>query len=224
MRSASPRPHAPIRLLLADDHPVVREGIRAALSSDARFRIVGEASNGEEAIRMTELLEPDVVLMDITMPGTSGLQATRAIRRSTPHAKVLVLTIHESREYVRQILRCGARGYLLKDAAPQELRRAIEIVAKGEPFFSPSVSQVLLDEFLQAPRGTEGDSANLSPREREVLALVARGRTNKEIAAELGISVRTVETHRTRIGRKLGLRSAADLTRFAIAHGLIHPG
>lgn len=210
-----------IRLLLVDDHPIVREGIRAALSADDRLRVVGEASTGEEAVRMTELLAPDIVLMDITMPGMNGLLATRHIHRTAPKTQVLVLTIHDSREYVLEILRSGARGYVLKDASPDELLRAIEVVASGEPFFSPGISEVLLEQCLEETREARKEPATLSPRESQVLALVADGNTNKRIAELLGISVRTVESHRAHMSRKLGLRSAAELTRFAIQQGLI---
>lgn len=211
----------PIRVLLADDHPVVRDGIRSWLSAHQHIEVVGEAANGQEALQMTARLEPDVVLMDISMPRLSGLQATRQMRGVSPEARVIILTVHEGREYVIQILRSGARGYLLKDASPDELRHAIEAVASGAVFFSPSVSQTLLDEYRHDAKPLPDRRVPLSTREREVLALVTAGKSNKEVAGALGISVRTVETHRSRMQRKLGIRSIAALTRYAIAQGIV---
>ncbi len=222
MTSVAVRKHrGPIRVLLADDHPVVREGLRAALLDYPHIDIVGEASNGEEAVRMAEQLAPDVVLMDITMPRMTGLRATSELSCKAPDTKVLVLTMHDSREYVVQLLRSGAKGYVLKDASPTELRHAIEIVASGAPFFSPSISQVLVTEYLREARAPRRPTPRLSLREREVLGHIADGASSKQIAGFLGISVRTVETHRARIIKKLGIRSVAGLTKFAIAEGLV---
>ena len=222
MTSVAVRRHrGPIRVLLADDHPVVREGLRAALAGYVQIDVVGEASDGEEAVRMAEQLAPDVVLMDITMPRMTGLRATSELSSRVPKTKVLVLTMHHSREYVVQVLRSGARGYVLKDASPIELRHAIEIVASGAPFFSPSISQVLVNECLREARGPRRATPRLSLREREVLGHIAEGASSKQIAGLLGISVRTVETHRARIIKKLGIRSVAGLTKFAIAEGFV---
>ena len=212
-----------IRILLADDHPMVREGIRSSLAANPRFQIVGEAGDGEEAVRMTKKLAPDIVLMDINMPRTNGLEATEKLSREAPKAKVLILTMHNKKEYVLQIVRCGARGYVLKDASPQELVRAIETVDGGEAFFSAGIAQVALNDYVDSARAQKSahKENRLTPREIQVLALIAQGSSNKEIASRLGISVRTVETHRERIMGKLEIRTVAGLTKFAITNKLI---
>lgn len=198
-----------IRVLIADDHAVVREGVRHVLAVEHGFDVVGEAANGDEAARMAELLSPDVVVLDLSMPGTSGLDAARRISDRVPGARVLILSIHDHAEYVQQSARAGAQGYLRKDSSPAQLRNAIRAVHAGERAF---------DVEIQEP----GDDpvAQLTPREREVLAAIAAGRTNKEIASALGNSVRTIEAHRDSISRKLKLRGAAALTRFALERGL----
>ncbi len=212
-----------IRILLADDHPMVREGIRSSLSAHSRFEIVGEAGDGAEAVRMTKKLAPDIVLMDINMPRGNGLEATEKLSREAPKAKVLILTMHNKKEYVLQMVRCGARGYVLKDASPQELVRAIETVDGGEAFFSEGIAQVALTDYVDSARVKKPATKEerLSARERQVLALIAQGFSNKEIASRLGISVRTVETHRERTMGKLDIRTVAGLTKFAIANKLI---
>lgn len=210
-----------ISVLLVDDHPVVREGIKACLLRRGRIKVIGEASDGVEAIRRAKELSPDVVLMDISLPRMNGLEATRRLRRVAPRARVLILTIHENREYVRQMARCGAEGYLLKSASPAELVRALEAVDAGEAFFSPGVARVLLEESARAQEGRAAGLATLTAREREVLKLIAEGSKNREIAAWLKISVRTVETHREHIMQKLEIHTVAGLTKFALAHGLV---
>jgi two-component system nitrate/nitrite response regulator NarL len=210
------------RLLLVDDHPLMREGIRSSLANYQSLEIVGEAHNGEEAVRKAKELMADVVLMDINMPGMNGLEATELLRREAPHAKALILTVHKNPEYVRKIIHCGARGYVLKDASGEELARAIELVAAGRSYFSPEVSGEALDFcFKQAVDPGQAHATALSKRELEVLKLVARGYSTKEIAPQLKITCRTVETYRERIMSKLGVHNIAGLTRFAISEGLL---
>jgi DNA-binding NarL/FixJ family response regulator len=214
--SASPPGSIAIRVLIADDHAVVREGIRHVLSSDDGFEVVGEASNGSEAIELSRALLPDVVVLDLTMPGMTGLEAAPRIREAAPNARLLVLSIHDHEEYVLQSVRAGAEGYLRKDSSPAELRGAIRAIHEGGNFFSVPVART-----LSAALQSERRIATLTAREREVLLEIARGASNKEIAARFGISVRTVESHRESLARKLQLKGAASLTRFAIENGLL---
>jgi DNA-binding NarL/FixJ family response regulator len=201
-----------IRVLIADDHAVVREGVRHVLGVEHGFDVVGEASNGDEAVRLAESLTPDVVVLDLSMPGTSGLDAARRIRQRAPESRILILSIHDHAEYVQQSARAGAQGYLRKDSSPAQLRDAIRAVYTGASAFSETTAKAA-DERVSL----------LTPRERSVLTAIASGRTSKEIATELSISVRTVEAHRDSIGRKLQLRGAAALTRFAMESGLLDP-
>jgi len=212
-----------IKLLLVDDHPIVLEGIKSRLSAQDDLEVVGEAADGQEALRKAKELRPDLVLMDISMPNMNGLEAVTMLRKRVPDSKILILTMHDNREYIARIIRLGARGYLLKDTSPAELIRAIKLIHAGEVFFSPAVSRVLLDELANGKKGKSpsAKAAALSEREREVLVLIADGRSNKEIAARLGVGVRTVETHRERIMRKLNIRTVAGLTKFAIANGMV---
>ena len=209
----------PIRVLVADDHMIVRTGIRHVLEGQAEFEVVGEAARGEEALELTPRLKPDVVLLDISMPGPSGLQVTERLRATSPGTRVLILSMYDNAEYVLESVRAGAHGYLLKDTAATELRDAVRTVCRGESYFSPPVATRL----TAAVRGEEAHPGlkQLTGREREVLLGIARGQTNKAIAGELGISHRTVETHRESLMRKLKLRSVAELTRFAVSAGLV---
>ena len=200
---------ARIRVLIADDHAVVREGVRHVLAAEHGFEVVGEAANGPDAVRLTESLTPDVVVLDLSMPGGSGLDAARAIRDRAPRSRVLVLSIHDHAEYVQQSAREGAQGYLRKDSSPAELRSAIRTVFAGG------------QSFADVPAAADDSIQLLTPRERSVLAAIASGETSKETAARLGISTRTVEAHRDSIARKLKLRGAAALTRFALEHRLV---
>jgi two-component system nitrate/nitrite response regulator NarL len=209
----------PIKIILADDHPIVREGIRARLSTQPNMKIVAEAQNGREAIKCVQDCAPAIVLMDINMPDMNGLEATKVIVQNAPKTKVLVLSMHQDREYVVEIMKSGARGYVLKNSPPAELIRAIELVHAGEAFFSPAISSVLLNEISRT--SDKPAVANLSDREKEVLRLIASGLSNKEIADKLGVGVRTVETHRERLMRKLDIHSVAGLTKFAIAEGVL---
>ena len=209
-----------IRLLLADDHPVVRKGIRSCLDH-LDLEIVGEAVDGQEAIAKVKELLPDIVLMDIDMPKVNGLEATRLLRKENPDVRVLILSVHSNKQYVLQIIQSGAQGYVLKDAAPAELVRAIEAVYSGEPFFSPDVSQMVLSQYMaEAGRDEEDGTGRLTSREREVLAMIAEGQSNKEMANKLGVGVRTVETHRERVMDKLNIRTVAGLTKYAISNGI----
>ena len=209
-----------IRLLLVDDHPIVLDGIKSHLCAQPEFEIVGEAANGIDALQKSRTLLPDVVLMDITMPQMNGLEATVMLRKQAPLAKILILTMHNSKEYIAQMIRAGARGYLLKDGSPAELVRAIKAVHAGEVFFAPSVSRVIVDQLVEGGGRVAEPVQSLTDREREVLSLIAEGLLNKQIADKLGIGVRTIETHRERIMRKLDIHTVAGLTKYAIAQGM----
>jgi DNA-binding NarL/FixJ family response regulator len=214
-----------IRILLADDHTMIRSGIATLLQSIKEFSIVGEAEDGEDAVQKTSELRPTVVVIDLSMPKLSGIEATRIIKKRYPETNVLVLTMHENEEYVYQILKSGASGYVLKSAGKDELAEAIRAVAKGERFFSPRISQLMAEGYVKrvekggadAPKG----DVPLTRREREILALVANGLTNQQIADQLFISPRTVDTHRTNIMQKLDIHDLANLVRYAIEHGII---
>jgi two-component system nitrate/nitrite response regulator NarL len=205
-----------LKLLLVDDHRLFREGIRASLVHFPSIKPVGEAANGKEALRKCKELQPDVVLMDLNMPEMSGLEATPLIREKFPNTKIIVLTVHDNKEYIFEILRAGAHGYLLKDTSPEELARAIESVAQGGAFFSPGVSNVLLQDFVRTANRQDANQENeLSGREQEVLRAIAQGKTTKEVATELNLSDRTVETYRVRLKRKLNARNVAELLNHA---------
>jgi len=209
-----------IKLLLVDDHPIVLDGIKSHLRAQPDFEVVGDAANGQDALRKAKLTLPDVILMDISMPHMNGLDAMAGLRKQVPNAKILVLTMHDSREYIAQVVRSGARGYLLKDSAPAELVGAIKAVHAGEVYFSPSVSKVLIEEMADDRKPSGPEQQPLTDREREVLSLIAEGLLNKQIADRLGIGVRTIETHRERIMRKLDIHTVAGLTKYAIARGM----
>jgi len=203
---------------LADDHAVVRQGFRMILGAQADMEIVGEAGNGRDAITMCEQLQPDVVVMDVAMPELNGIEATRRIMETIPHTRVLALSMHKDSVYVREILRAGARGYLLKDSIDVDLLAAVRSIAKGEGYLSPAVSDAVLSDY----RKHVTDPLDLlSSREREVLQLIAEGKTNKEIAVLLNLSVYTVDAHRGRIMEKLNVHSTSELVRFAVRKGLI---
>jgi len=209
-----------IKLLLVDDHPVVRIGISSCLAQQERFTIVGEAADGREGVRKAMELLPDVILMDIDMPLMNGLAVTELLRRELPTAKVLILSMHSNTEFILRIIQSGARGYVLKEAPIEELARAIETVDSGEPFFSPEVARAALNQFVHGS-GEKSIPSQLTNREREVVIHLAEGLSNKEVASALGIGVRTVETHREHIMRKLNIHSVAGLTKFAISKGFI---
>jgi DNA-binding NarL/FixJ family response regulator len=213
-----------IRVLVADDHAIVRTGIRHVLEGEPGFTVVAEAATGAEALALGEKLRPDVAVMDISMPGESGLVITAELRRRCPGTRVLIVSMHDNTEYVLESIHAGAHGYVLKDTAATELRVAVRTVHGGESYFSPPVASRLSAAVMRHgpdPGSPAALLAELSGRERDVLEGVATGRTNKEIAAALGISHRTVETHRESLVRKLRLRTVAELTRFALETGVI---
>lgn len=207
-----------IRIVLADDHSVVRQGFRMILSAQSDFEVVGEAANGREAIELAERLQPDVLVMDVSMPELNGIEATRRLSEAAPRCHVLALSMHRDSVYVREILRAGAQGYLLKDSNDLDLRTAVRAVARGEAYLSPAVSGAVLEDY----RKHVTDPIDLlTSREREVLQLIAEGKTNKDIASQLQLSIYTVDSHRGRIMEKLNLHSAGELVRFAIRNGVI---
>ena len=210
-----------IRLLLVDDHPIVLEGIKSHLALYDDLEIVGVANNGQDALQKAKQTSPDIILMDVTMPQMNGLEAIGLLRRRVPTAKVVFLSMHDNKEYITQAIRSGARGYLLKDTAPTELIRAIRLIQGGEVYFSPTVSRVVIEEILEGKPPADSTPRQLTEREREVLVLIAEGHLNKQIADRLGIGVRTIETHRERIMRKLEIHTVAGLTKFAIARGMV---
>ncbi len=207
-----------IRVLLADDHAVVRQGFRLILSHEPDMEIVGEAGNGREALALCGELKPDVVVMDVAMPELNGMEATRRLIASSPNTRVLALSMHKDGVYVREMLRAGARGYLLKDSIDRDLLAAVRAVAKGESYLSPAISDAVLNDYR--PNVTNPLDL-LTSREREVLQMIAEGGTNKEIANILKLSVYTVEAHRGRIMEKLNVHSSNELVRFAVRHGVI---
>ncbi|HEX9730180.1 MAG TPA: response regulator transcription factor [Gemmatimonadales bacterium] len=212
-----------IRVVIADDHAIVREGIRSVLEQTEDITVVAEASGGAEALAAVVEHRPDVVILDISMPDQSGLAVARRLQTTMPDTRVLVLSVYDNTEYVLEAVRAGAGGYLLKDSAPGDLRSAIRAVSAGETFFSPVVTERLGTALREEEdRGRDTDRlGRLTSRERDVLLLIAAGRTNKEAAAELGISHRTVESHRENLMKKLSIRTVADLTRFAVKSGLL---
>ena len=227
-----------IRVLLADDHDILRQGLRMLLSMQQEMQVVGEACTGREAVVMARELMPDVVVMDITMPDMDGLEACQLIRSQRPATQVLMLTMHESEEYFLQSLRMGAAGYLVKKAAPSDLRMAINSIAQGGAFLYPGLAKALIRSYVASPASASPASNDhermnasslaqalrvLTPREVEVLRLVAEGRTNQEIADQLTLSIKTVQTHRANVMEKLDLRDITHLVRFAVHHGLIAP-
>lgn len=208
----------PIRLIIADDHPMVREGLKVSLESEG-LSVVADVSNGEEALAAAAEHHPDVVLLDISMPVMNGLDACIAFQEQLPDIRLLIITMHDDREYILKVIQAGAAGYVLKDVAPEELILAVQTVHQGGTYFSSSVAKTLFSEFGR-PRPAASEDV-LSPREEDVLARLAEGLGNKEIARELDISVRTVEAHRLKIKQKLGIGNSAGLIRYALDHGII---
>ncbi|MBT4641047.1 MAG: response regulator transcription factor [Deltaproteobacteria bacterium] len=214
-----------IRVLLADDHTIVRKGLCALLEEETDISVIGEAEDGREAVEKAFTLEPDVVVIDIGMPSLNGLEAVKAIKKGRPEMKVLILTMHENEEYITEALRAGVSGYLIKKSVPRDLITAIQLAYKGESFLSPSISTKVINRFIR--QNTPSDSEfidseiTLTTREREVVQLIAEGLTNKEIASNLGISIKTVKNHRSNLMEKLDLHNTAEITQFAIKNGLI---
>lgn len=216
-----------IRILLADDHAILRAGLRSLLNAQSDMEVVGEAGTGEEAVHVAGAVQPDIVLMDISMGGAGGVAATRQVLQLCPTARVLMLTMHDDAAYVQQALDAGAAGYVLKRAADSELLAGIRAVHRGDTFLYPSVARVLVDDYLRMKKTGETVSSQssdlLSPREREVLVLIAQGYSNHEIAERLTLSVKTVETHKSRIQEKLSLHTRAELVRYAMQKGMLSP-
>ncbi len=213
----------PIHILIAEDHRIVRDGLRMLLQSELDLVVVAEAENGREAIARAKETQPDLAILDISMPDLSGLEATRLIKTESPQTQVLILTMHDSDEYFFRALQAGASGYVLKKAATQDLIAAARAVARGEAFLYPSVAKKLIGDYLHRvqPGAEESGYATLSEREREILLLLAQGLSNQEIADRLAITQSTLQTHRAHILDKLGLRSTADLIKYAVQHGLV---
>jgi NarL family two-component system response regulator LiaR len=211
-----------MKVLLVDDHQMMRDGLRATLAREPDVEVVGEAGDGHAAITAARALHPDVVVMDISMPGLNGLEATRHILAESPGIKVVALSMHSDRRYVHAAFEAGATGYLLKNSASDELVRALRAAGRGQHYVSPAIAGLIVEGFV-AGGGAPGEGAppvDLSSREREVLQLLAEGSTSKDVAARLGVAVSTVETHRRQISVKLGIHSIAGLTKYAIRHGL----
>ncbi len=210
------------RVLIADDHTIVRQGLRAILESERDIEVVGEAADGREAVRKVSSLRPDAIVLDISMPKMNGLEATERIVHESPRTKVVALTMHSSEEYLYSLFKAGAKGYLLKESASSELVEAIRVVRAGGTYLHPSISTRMVDEFLKGPdpRVRAGSLDGLTTRECEILKFVAEGHTSKEIAALLDLSVKTIEAHRTRIMEKLRIHNVAGLTRYAISRGI----
>jgi two-component system response regulator NreC len=209
----------PIQILLADDHPVVRDGLRAILEREG-FRVVAEASNGREAVECAEKTRPDVAVLDLSMPFLNGIDAAREIRRISPATKTIMLTMHTERQFILEGLRAGTRGFVMKTRSAEELVRAVRETARGGSYFSPEVTQAAVEAYQNKSEPPEDP---LTPRERQVLQLIAESKTTKEIAALLEISVKTVETYRSRIMEKLGIHETAGVVRYAIRHGIVQP-
>ncbi len=210
------------KVLLVEDHVVLRQGLKALFADEPDIEIVGEASNGREALQLVVEAQPDLILMDISMPHLNGIEATRQIRRHYPHVKVVALSMHANEEYVFQILQAGASGYVLKQADSLEVLIAIRAALAGGSFLSPPISRTIIDDYVRRAKARGGGSKldRLTPREREVLQLLAEGAPNREIAQQLGISVKTVESYRSSMLSKLGLSNKTELVRFALRQGL----
>ena len=209
------------RVLVVDDHAIVRQGLRAILDAEPDMQVVGEAADGREAVRKAISLQPEVIIMDVSMPRMNGLEATARIAKAHPAIHIVALTMHSSEEYVYSLLKAGARAYLLKESVSSDLVEAIHAVIGGGTYLHPAISTKVIDGYLRRPpRAQEGMLDVLSPREREILQLIAEGHTNKEIAGLLDLAVKTIENHRTRIMDKLEIHNVAGLTRYAIGHGI----
>jgi two-component system response regulator NreC len=212
-----------IRILLADDHQLMRSGVRLMLEREPDLSVVGEASDGREAVSLAKTLKPEVVVMDIGMPNLNGIEAGHQMTQENPELAIVIVSMHSDESYVLRALKAGARGYLLKDSAEADLIKAVHVVYAGKSFFSPAVSKVLLDDYVRKLRrsGTEDAYDLLTPREREILQLIAEGKSNKDIANLLNLSVYTVESHRSNLMEKLNLRGLPELILYAVRRGII---
>jgi len=211
----------PLRILVVDDHAVVRRGVRALLESQPGWEVAAEAATGREAVDLAKRLQPDIVVLDLSLPELNGLDATRQILKESPRTKVLVLTMHHSEELARTVLQAGARGYVLKSDADHSLVAAVENLRQHKPFLTPTVTEFVLDDYIQHSEDAGAGVAQATPREREIIQLLAEGKSNKEVAAVLRVSVKTIEAHRANIMRKLRLRSVSDLVRYAIRNRIV---
>lgn len=213
----------PIRILLADDHNVMRAGLRLLLERQSGFKVTSEASDGRQAVEQAEATKPDVVVLDIAMPNLGGIEAAQRISAMLPQARIIILSMHSDESYVLRALKAGAKGYLLKDSAENDLIEAIRAVSQGKAFFSPEISNILVEDYVREmkKRGTEDSYELLTPREREILQLLAEGKSNKDIATSLNLSLYTVETHRRNLQDKLNLHSLAELILYAVRKGII---
>jgi len=210
-------------ILLADDHSIVRKGLRSTLEEDDRFHVVGEAANGREAVRIAEQLSPDIAILDIGMPQLNGIETTAQIQKVSPKTRVIILSMHSDETYILRALTAGARGYLLKDTAENDVMAAVDAVAQGKAYFSPAIAKMLLDDYVGflRRRGLDDSWDLLTDREKEVLQLLAEGQSNKEVANVLGIGVSTVETHRMNLMQKLNLHSTAEIVLYAVRKRII---
>jgi DNA-binding NarL/FixJ family response regulator len=211
---------APLRIVITDDHAVVRRGVRALLQSQPGWEVVGEARTGREAVELARRLQPDIVIMDLSLPELNGLDATRQLLKESPRTEVIVLTMHHSEELARNVLQAGARGYVLKSDADQNLIAAVDSLRQHKPFLTSTVTEFVLDDYLRRSEDGSGP-AEVTPREREIIQLLAEGKSNKETASTLKLSVKTVEAHRANIMRKLRLRSASELVRYAVRNRIV---
>jgi DNA-binding NarL/FixJ family response regulator len=219
INSVSRGPPAPKRVMLVDDHMVVRRGVRALIESVWGWEVCAEASDGHEALKIAAEVQPNIIVLDVSMPKVGGIDATMQLRKLLPGVEVLILTMHESDQLVGQALRAGARGYLLKSESEEKLMEALEALSRHQPYFSPSVSETLLQGYLNSEPAS--DPKQLTPRERQIVKLVAEGNTNKRIAIILSVSIKTVETHRSSAMHKVGAKSSADLTLYAARNELV---
>ena len=212
-----------VRILIADDHGIVRTGLRLQIERNEAFEVIGEASDGREAVKLAELLTPDIVIMDIAMPNLNGIQAAAQIVKNQPATGIIILSMHSDETYITRTLAAGAKGYLLKENAEVDLFRAREVVAQGKPFFSPAIASTLLEDYMRQmqQRGLQDSYDLLTDREKEILQLLAEGKSNKDVASMLNLSTNTVETHRTRIMQKLDLHSAAEIVLYAVRKRII---
>ncbi|MGB9236190.1 MAG: response regulator transcription factor [Terriglobales bacterium] len=214
----------PLRILLADDHEIVRRGLCALLRAQPDWDVCGEACNGREAVEKAMQLQPEVVILDVGMPSLNGLEATRQILKASPQVKILILTLHDSDQVVQEVLNAGARGFLLKSDAARDLVAAVDALRRGKIYFTPKVASMVLDGYLhkRTPSPEAPARSRLTPREREIVQLLAEGKSSKEVAVVLGLSVKTAETHRSNIMRKLELHSVSDLVLYAVRNNIVH--
>ena len=213
----------PLRILVVDDHAVVRRGVRSLLESQEGWEVCGEATTGRDAVEQSRRLRPDVVVMDLSLPELNGLDATRQILKEAPETEVLVLTMHQSEELARDVLQAGARGYVLKSDADENLIAAVESLRQHKPFLTPTVTEFVLDGYIRDGADQDASRGAVTAREREIIQLIAEGKSNKQAASALSISVKTIEAHRANIMRKLHLRSVSDLVRYAIRNKIVQP-